>query len=112
MRRGGRLRSVDVSEAINDVYRIHIPGNRWTHLQLLLPVSEWVRVRLHEQLPVATDANGLLVYESFISPKDPALGGEDADDPIERRTLLSGGWPAREDVPHAVDFRRRSRCDC
>jgi hypothetical protein len=40
--------------------------------------------------------NGVLVYRSFISPKDPVLGGEEADDPIEQRTLLSGGWPARE----------------
>ena len=81
---------------INDVYRIHIPGDRWTYLQLLLPLKEWVRVRLHEQLPVATDDNGALVYRSFISPQDPALGGEDAEDPIERRTLQSGGWPARD----------------
>ena len=81
---------------INDVYRIHIPGNRWTYLQLLLPLDEWVQVRLHEQLPIGTDANGVLVYRSFISPQDPALGGEDAEDPIARRTLQSGGWPARD----------------
>jgi DNA-binding MarR family transcriptional regulator len=81
---------------INGAYRIHIPGDRSTYLQLLLPLEEWVRVRLHEQLPVATDHDGVLVYRSFISPKDPALGGEDADDPIERRTLQSSGWPARD----------------
>jgi DNA-binding MarR family transcriptional regulator len=81
---------------INDVYRIHIPGTRWTRLQLLLPLEEWARVRLHEQLRVGVDADGLVVRRSFISPKDTALGGPQAHDPIEERTVRDGGFPARE----------------
>jgi hypothetical protein len=81
---------------INDVYRIHIPGTRWTYLQLLLPLEEWARVRLHEQLRVGVDGDGLVVRRSFISPKDPALGGPEALDPIEERTVRDGGFPARD----------------
>jgi DNA-binding MarR family transcriptional regulator len=79
---------------INDVYRIHIPGTRWTYLQLLLPLEEWARVRLHEQLRVGVDGEGLPVHRSFISPRDPALRGRDARDPIEERTLRDGGFVA------------------
>jgi hypothetical protein len=60
---------------INDVYRIHLPGTRQTYLQILLPLEEWVRVRLHVQLPIACNEDGIRVYRSFMSPKDPALGG-------------------------------------
>jgi hypothetical protein len=81
---------------VNNVFRIHIPGTHWTYIQPLIPLEEWVKVRLHEQLPVAQDEYGLLVYRSFISPKDPNLGGEDADDPIESRTLRDGGWAAKD----------------
>jgi DNA-binding MarR family transcriptional regulator len=81
---------------INDAYRIHIPGPRWTYLQLLLPLEQWAKVRLHEQLTVGLDDEGISVHRSFISPKDPALGGPDADDPIEERTLRDGGFEARD----------------
>jgi len=81
---------------INDVYRIHIAGTRWTYLQLLLPLDEWVKVRLHEQLRVAIDEEGLPVHRSFISLKDAALGGPEARDPVEERTLRDGGFEARE----------------
>jgi DNA-binding MarR family transcriptional regulator len=81
---------------INEVYRIHIPGTRWTYLQLLLPLEDWTKVRLHEQLRVGLDDEGIPVHRSFISPKDPALGGPDARDPIEERTLRDGGFEARD----------------
>ena len=81
---------------INDVYRIYLPGNRWTYLQLLTPLGEWVRVRLHVQLPVGVDSAGRFVYRSFVSPRDEGLGDEAAHDPIEARTLEDGGWPARD----------------
>ena len=61
-----------------------------------MPVDEWAKVRFHEQLPVAVDQDGLTVYRSFVSPRDPSLGGEDADDPVEARTLQHGGYPARD----------------
>ena len=81
---------------IDDVHRIHIPGVRWTHLQLVTPLDGWVKVRLHEQLRVAYDDGGFPVFRSFVSPKDPSLGGPEADDPIEERTLRDGGYPARD----------------
>jgi DNA-binding MarR family transcriptional regulator len=81
---------------INEVHRIHIPGNRWTYLQLLLPLDEWAYVRLHEQLRVGVDDEGFFVHRSFISPKDAALRGPDADDPLEERTLRDGGYTARD----------------
>lgn len=81
---------------INDVYRIHIPGIRWTYLQLLLPLDEWAKVRLHEQLRVGIDGEGLPVHRSFVSRKDPALRGPGARDPIEERTLRDGGFEARD----------------
>ena len=53
-------------------------------------------MRLHEQLRVGIDDDGLPVHRSFISPKDDALGGPDAHDPIEERTLRDGGYEARD----------------
>jgi DNA-binding MarR family transcriptional regulator len=79
---------------INDVYRLHIPGSAWTYFQPITPIREWKKVLLHEQLPVAQDDIGFL-YRSFISPKDETLGDPSAHDPIEERTLLSDGYPAR-----------------
>jgi DNA-binding MarR family transcriptional regulator len=79
---------------INDVYRLHIPGRTWTYFQSITPIREWRKVLLHEQLPVTQDDIGF-VYESFISPRDEALGDPAAHDHIEERTLLNEGWPAR-----------------
>ena len=92
-RKEGRRRERSL---INDVHRIHIPGDRWTYLQLLLPLDEWVKVRLHEQLRVGLDGDGLPVHRSFVSPKDKALGGPEASDPIEERTLRDGGYEASD----------------
>jgi DNA-binding MarR family transcriptional regulator len=81
---------------INDVYRIHIPGICWTYLQLLLPLDEWAKVRLHEQLRVGVDGGGLPVHRTFISTKDLALRGPAAHDPIEERTVRDGGFEASD----------------
>jgi DNA-binding MarR family transcriptional regulator len=81
---------------INDVFRIHIPGTGWTYFQPLIAVDEWVKVLFHEQLPVGLDEDGLMVYRSFVSPKDPSVGGEGAHDPIELRTLQNGGYSASD----------------
>ena len=43
---------------IDDVHRVHIAGDRWTYLQLRLPLEEWTFVRLHEQLRVGFDGDG------------------------------------------------------
>ena len=83
---------------INDVHRIHVPGGRWTYLQLLTPPDEWAYVRLHEQLRVGPGEDGVAVHRSFISPKDDALGGPGADDPVEERTVRDGGYAARDRV--------------
>jgi DNA-binding PadR family transcriptional regulator len=106
---------------INGVFRIHIPGTHWTYFQPLIPLEQWVKVRLHEQLPVAQDEYDLLVYRSFISPKDPNLDGEDAADPIERRTLRDRGWAATdrrigwaaqlEHTDDGIGFRLASRLE-
>ena len=53
-------------------------------------------MRLHEQLRVAYDGGGIPVFRSFVSPKDPSLGGPDADDPVEQRTLRDGGYEASD----------------
>lgn len=81
---------------IDDAHRIHIPGTRWTYLQLVTPIDEWLQVRLHEQLRVGFDDGGIPVFRSFVSPRDFALGGPDADDPVEERTLRDGGFRASE----------------
>lgn len=102
---------------VNDVYRIHIPGNRWTYFQPLLPIDEWPLVRLHLQLPVGVDDDNLLVFRSFVSPRDPALGGTEAQDLVEQRTLRDGGYeardyrvfPAAELVESSVGFELASR---
>jgi hypothetical protein len=82
---------------INDTFRIHI-GGRPTYIQLLTPPEEWRTALFHEQLRVGLDADGLVVRRSFISPRDDALLGEDAPDPLSERVLADGGYRASNRV--------------
>jgi hypothetical protein len=82
---------------INSHYRIHF-GGRPTYIQLLSPVEDWPVVRLHIQLSVIQHRGEHMGfdYASFVSPKDPALAGPLANDPLEDRLLQEGGFPARD----------------
>lgn len=75
---------------IDNEYRISLLGKkRVFYLQLLTPPDEWYAVRFHEQVRVGLDDEGVPIYQSFVSLKDPSLDGPSGFDPIEERGQLA-----------------------
>jgi DNA-binding MarR family transcriptional regulator len=91
---------------INDTFRIHFGGNP-TYVQLLTHPDDSLAALFHEQLRVGYDDSGLTVRRSFISPRDPSLGGPEALDPITDRVLRDDGYPpAQKLFAWAVQLRK------